>query len=81
MVGCFWHGSGTSADQACAAASLSGTTADDPALADTWGLGRLLYAALAGRTADQSCWSGPIASMLDSASLGLSPGSGPGLIV
>jgi serine/threonine protein kinase len=27
-------------------AALSGTTADDPALADTWGLGRLLYAAL-----------------------------------
>jgi len=27
-------------------AALSGTTADDPALADTWGLGKLLYAAL-----------------------------------
>jgi serine/threonine protein kinase len=27
-------------------AALSGTTADDPALTDTWGLGRLLYAAL-----------------------------------
>src|SRR5215831_5540493 len=27
-------------------AALSGTTADDPELADTWGLGRLLYAAL-----------------------------------
>ena len=27
-------------------AALAGTTADDPALADTWGLGKLLYAAL-----------------------------------
>jgi serine/threonine protein kinase len=27
-------------------AALSGTTADDPSLADTWGLGKLLYAAL-----------------------------------
>jgi serine/threonine protein kinase len=27
-------------------AALSGTTSDDPALADTWGLGKLLYAAL-----------------------------------
>jgi serine/threonine protein kinase len=27
-------------------AALSGTTADDPELADTWGLGKLLYAAL-----------------------------------
>jgi serine/threonine protein kinase len=27
-------------------AALSGTTAEDPALADTWGLGKLLYAAL-----------------------------------
>jgi hypothetical protein len=34
-------------------AALSGTTAEDPALADTHGLGRLLYAALTG------LWPGP----------------------
>jgi hypothetical protein len=34
------------------AAALAGIEAADPALADTWGLGRLLYAALTG------CWPG-----------------------
>ncbi|HET9898725.1 MAG TPA: protein kinase family protein [Streptosporangiaceae bacterium] len=34
-------------------AALSGVTADDPVLADTYGLGCLLYAALTG------CWPGP----------------------
>jgi hypothetical protein len=39
-------------------AALAGTTADDPALADTRGLARLLYAALTGH------WPGPDGAML-----------------
>ena len=34
-------------------AALSGTTADDPDLADTWGLGKLLYAALTAHWPDE----------------------------
>jgi hypothetical protein len=42
-------------------AALSGATADDPALADTRGLARLLYAALTGH------WPGPDGAMLPTA--------------
>jgi hypothetical protein len=42
-------------------AALTGTTADDPALADTRGLARLLYAALTGH------WPGPDSAVLPTA--------------
>jgi hypothetical protein len=46
-------------------AALAGTTADDPALADTRGLGRLLYAALTGHWPGPDCPTLPPAPVSD----------------
>ena len=46
-------------------AALSGITADDPALADTTGLGKLLYATLTGHWAGQESTSLPPAPMAE----------------